>query len=180
MSHLGDITEHQDQFERRVAARRRQPDGAGINGVPYGMSPGNHDQNTAASRTSTTSIFPPSRFLGQPVVRRLSRARKPGDPINRLNKDNYELFSAGGLDFLIIHIEIDWPSYAVTWADKIIKRYPNRRVILSTHAVPEHVERASDLDAVRPRRRHVGRSGLAAADQAELQRVHGDQRPLPG
>ena len=50
----------------------------------------------------------------------------------------------GGLDFLIIHIEIDWPTYAVTWADKIIKRYPNRRVILSTHAFLEHVERAPD------------------------------------
>src|SRR5207253_2399591 len=44
-----------------------------------------------------------------------------------------ELFSVGGLDFLIIHVEHDWPDYAVAWADKIIKRYPNRRVILSTH-----------------------------------------------
>ena len=56
------------------------------------------------------------------------------DPINRQNKNNYELFSVGGLDFLVIHVELDWPDYSVAWADKIIKRYPNRRVILSSHA----------------------------------------------
>ena len=63
-------------------------------------------------------------FLGQDV----------DDPINRQNKNNYELFSVGALDFLVIHIELDWPDYSVAWADKIIKRYPNRRVILSSHA----------------------------------------------
>ena len=54
--------------------------------------------------------------------------------MDRQNKNNYELFSVGGLDFLVIHIELDWPDYSVAWADKIIKANPNRRVILSTHA----------------------------------------------
>ena len=54
--------------------------------------------------------------------------------VQRLNKDNYELFTAGGIDFLIIHLEIDMPTYAVQWADEIIDRYPDRQVILSTHA----------------------------------------------
>ena len=54
--------------------------------------------------------------------------------VQRLNKDNYELFTAGGIDFLIIHLEIDMPTFAVQWADEIIDRYPDRQVILSTHA----------------------------------------------
>ena len=85
----------------------------------------------------------------------------------------------GGLDFLIIHIEIDWPAYAVTWADKIIKRYPNRRVILSTHAFLNTSNARPTATQFSRTDGSVGRSGVAADHQAELQRVHGHQRPLP-
>ena len=102
------------------------------NSFPYGMSPGNHDQYPSGVANFYDQFFPPSRFLGHPWYGGYLGAE--AGETNRLNKDNYELFSVGGLDFLIIHIETDWPAYAVTWADKIIKRYPNRRVILSTHA----------------------------------------------
>ena len=53
---------------------------------------------------------------------------------NRLNKDNYELFDVGGLKFLVIHIEVDMPAYAIAWAQNVIDAYPDRRVIISTHA----------------------------------------------
>src|SRR3954468_3264623 len=76
--------------------------------------------------------FPVTRFLGLPWYGGYLGAE--AGETDRLYKNNYELFSAGGLDFLVIHIELDWPDYAVTWADKIVKRYPNRRVILSSHA----------------------------------------------
>ena len=102
------------------------------NNVPYGMSPGNHDQYPSGVANFYDQFFPPSRFLENSWYGGYLGAE--AGETNRLNKDNYELFSVGGLDFLVIHIETDWPGYAVTWADKIIKRYPNRRVILSTHA----------------------------------------------
>src|SRR5207249_4106762 len=77
--------------------------------------------------------FPVSRFQGFPWYMGYL-GKEADDPVNRQNKNNYEFFSVGGLDFLVIHIELDWPDYSVAWADKIIKRYPNRRVILSSHA----------------------------------------------
>jgi hypothetical protein len=52
--------------------------------------------------------FPVTRFLGLPWYGGYLGA-EASDPINRLNKNNYELFSAGGMDFLVIHIEMDWP-----------------------------------------------------------------------
>ena len=130
-SHLGDIVENQDQFEiewQRADASLTVLD---INGVPYALSPGNHDQNNSGVANFYDQYFPPSRYLGRPWYGGYM-GQEAGD-LNRLNKDNYNLFSVGGLDFLVIQMELDWPDYAVTWADKIIKRYPNRRVILSTH-----------------------------------------------
>ena len=177
-SHLGDITEHQDQF---IVEWQRADTSLSVleaNGLPYGMSPGNHDQYPSGVANFYDQFFPPSRFLGHPWYGGYLGAE--AGETNRLNKDNYELFSVGGLDFLIIHIETDWPAYAVTWADKIIKRYPNRRVILSTHAF-------LNTSNARPTATQFGRSdGPMSAEavwqqliRVELQRVHGHQRPLP-
>ena len=85
-----------------------------------------------------TPFLNPGRFLLEVVGTRRFRVlgwlgEEPGQT-QRLNKDNYELFTAGGIDFLVVHLEIDMPTYAVQWADEIIHRYPDRQVILSTHA----------------------------------------------
>ena len=131
-SHLGDIVEHNDQF---IDEWQRADESFRVleaNDFPFGMSPGNHDQNSAGVAAFFDQFFPPSRFIGESWYGGYL-GRETGE-IDRLNKDNYQLFSASGIDFLIIHIETDWPNYAVDWARKIINRYPNRRVILSTHA----------------------------------------------
>ena len=93
--------------------------------------------------------FPPSRYdlHGNPWYG--GWLGEEAGQIQRLNKDNYELFSAGGIDFLIIHLEIDMPTYAVQWADEIIDRYPDRR--RSQHArVPQHLERTTDVRVTDP------------------------------
>ena len=117
----------------RVAARRHQHDRARREQRPVrrlaGQSRSEQRRRRGASTTSTSRRRGSSAGRGTSAISGRTRI----DPINRLNKNNYELFSVGGLDFLVIHIEMDWPDYAVTWADKIIKKYPNRRVILSTH-----------------------------------------------
>ncbi|PYR69576.1 MAG: hypothetical protein DMF88_05630, partial [Acidobacteria bacterium] len=132
VSHLGDVAEHQDQFPIEYQRADTSMSVLDANGIPYGVSVGNHDQYTSGVANLWDQTFPVTRYLGQPWYIGYMGA-EPDDSQNRLNKDNYELFSVGGLDFLIIHVEHDWPDYAVAWADKIIKRYPNRRVILSTH-----------------------------------------------
>jgi hypothetical protein len=51
----------------------------------------------------------------------------------RNNKNSYQLFSMGGLDFLIIHLEWQPPDDILDWANNVVASYPDRRAILTTH-----------------------------------------------
>ncbi len=136
VSQLGDITENFDtvrqEFDRADAAM----DTLDNAGIPNNLAPGNHDMSNPGAVTSDLwdEYFPPERY-NLPVNPWYGGwLGEEAGQVQRLNKDNYELFTAGGIDFLIIHLEIDMPTYAVQWADEIIDRYPDRQVILSTHA----------------------------------------------
>ncbi len=164
-SHLGDIVEHNDTAPiewQRADESFRVLEAA--DGFPFGMSPGNHDQDSAGVAALFDQTFPPSRFLGQPWYGGYLGAEPDEAANNRLNKDNYQLFSASGIDFLIIHIETDWPNYAVDWARKIINRYPNRRVILSTHAF-------LNTSSARPTGLNFGRAGGTSAENVWQQLI---------
>lgn len=131
VTHLGDIVQNIDSVKQewdRADTSLKVLDDAGIQ---YNVSPGNHDISAAGVANFYDQYFPVSRFLPQPSFAGWL-GKEPGET-NRENKDNYELFSVGSLDFLVVHLEMDLPDYAVAWADKILKRYPNRRAILSTH-----------------------------------------------
>ena len=128
VSHLGDIVDnHQLEVQWQRADASIAP--LDVHKVPYGLAPGERDQSAGGVATFYDKYFPLSRFIGNEWFGGYLGA-EPTDFLNRLNKDSYQLFSSGGIDFLVIHIEHDWPGYAVTWADRIIKRHPNRRVIL--------------------------------------------------
>ena len=60
------------------------------------------------------------------------------------NDNNYQLFSGGGLDFVIVHLVYCPPADAVAWADSIFKQYPDRIGIMTTHAyLNEAAQRAT-------------------------------------
>ena len=60
------------------------------------------------------------------------------------NDNNYQLFSGGGMDFVIVHLTFCPPAAAVTWADSVFKAYPDRVGIMTTHGVSERVGAAHD------------------------------------
>ena len=157
VSQLGDVAEHFDaeiEYQRADSAM----DILDNAGIPNNLAPGNHDMSSGAVTSALfDQYFPPSRYdLPQNPWYGGWLGEEAGQ-VQRLNKDNYELFTAGGIDFLIIHLEIDMPTYAVQWADEIINRYPDRQVILSTHAFV-------NTSNVRPTSRVTTRTdGLSAA-----------------
>ncbi len=104
-------------------------------GPPYSVVPGNHDMTAAGAATFYDANFPPSRQSSQPTYGGYLGDPTDGipDPVNRKNKDSYHLFSAGGIDFLVISLEVDLPVYAVNWAQDVIDAHPDRHVILVTH-----------------------------------------------
>ncbi|MBN1422345.1 MAG: DNRLRE domain-containing protein [Planctomycetes bacterium] len=90
------------------------------NVVPYGLGVGNHDQPTE----NYNLIFPYTRYEDE-----LWYGGHYGDA----NDDSFQIFSAGGMDFIAVHLQF-WPSAAeIDWANGILAAYPDRKAIITTH-----------------------------------------------
>ena len=44
------------------------------------------------------------------------------------------MFEVGSLKFLMVSLEVGMPQYSVDWAEDLVQAYPDRRVIITTHA----------------------------------------------
>lgn len=139
VSHMGDLVQNGDnggddtEWRNATAAMgllENPVNAARAYGVPWGAAPGNHDQSPNGDADGTTTFynqyFPYTRYLGRDYW---------GGHYGTNNDNNYQLFSASGLDFIILHIEYDTtPNPAVLdWADALLKAYPNRRAIVTSH-----------------------------------------------
>jgi Calcineurin-like phosphoesterase len=124
--HLGDITNHDTATEYTVASQAHTTlDNASL---PYSMTIGNHDIFPSAEAYKRVSLygqyFGQQRFAGKPWY---------GGNFQPNNETNFTLFEVGTLKFMVVSLEFAPRKDAVTWADQLIKRYPDRRVIVATH-----------------------------------------------
>jgi hypothetical protein len=124
---LGDITDRNTEPEWRHAREAiSELDGQ----VPYALVPGNHDYtphgNSASGKTGLNKYLPASKFKDWPTF---GGVMKEGDITN-----SYHLFSAGGVDWIILALEWAPGNETVKWANAILDKYPQRRAILVTHA----------------------------------------------
>ena len=98
--------------------------------VPYAFVPGNHDYGSTGVASDRTTLlnnyFPVAEYSSWPTF--------GGTMTANSMEDSYHLFSAGGVDWLILALEWGPRSNAVAWANQIVSAYPNRKVILITHA----------------------------------------------
>ena len=156
VSQLGDLVEHIDQDDlewQRTSSRLAMLDSGG---VKNGNAPGNHDISSSGVGTKLRPVLPASAGTRAFPWYGGHLGGDPQDPINRQNKDNYQLFTASGIDFIIIHLEYDIPDYALEWAARILEQYPDRQAILSTHAFlntvcrPAHARRSPGRTGTRP------------------------------
>jgi len=99
-------------------------------GIPYGVTVGNHDQSPNGDANGTTTFY--NQYFGE--------ARFSGRPYYRghygTNNDNwYNFFSAGGMDFIVISFEYDTtPDQPILdWADQLLTTYADRRAIVLSH-----------------------------------------------
>ncbi|WP_019136384.1 PKD domain-containing protein [Cellulomonas massiliensis] len=111
-------------------------------GVPSTAAVGNHDMDLSdGSLEAYQQHFPVSRYAGAawtPATARyggyLGDGRLGADPVDRQNADSYALFSAGGMDFLVLTLEYAPSDDAVAWARRVLAAHPDRRAILVTHS----------------------------------------------
>ena len=105
-------------------------------GIPFGICVGNHDQTPIGSAAGTTiyynQYFGSSHFAGRNYY---------GGHYGSNNDNHYQLFSASGIDFLVISLEFDQsatfddPGGALDWAEVLVQNNPTRKVIVMTHWV---------------------------------------------
>jgi hypothetical protein len=128
VSHVGDIVDikvpEQWEFARRMMDQ--------LHGrVPYGISVGNHDVKPDGDSSMFQEYFPASRFKECPWYGGCYAGSAPG--ISGNNANSYQRFSAGGMDFVILHLECNAPDDVLQWADGILTENTSRRAIVTTH-----------------------------------------------
>ncbi len=107
-------------------------------GIPYSMNVGNHDQYPNGDDDTGTTIYFNTFFGVNPstLVNHFSgKSYYGGTSEPTLADNNYTLFSASGLDFIVISMEYSATPDQVDldWADNLLKAYPNRRAIMVSH-----------------------------------------------
>jgi len=104
-------------------------------GIPYGVAPGNHDQDPSGDPDGSTELF--NQYFG---VDRFEERAYYGGNFDENNDDHWGTFSVGALDFLVIDIEYDQGGEDVEvllWADELIGDHPDHRVIVNAHHLIE-------------------------------------------
>jgi hypothetical protein len=133
---LGDITEHGDAQPAEWTKAKNGYYSLESTNIPYGLAVGNHDQAPLGGHilTATTNqyntYFGVSHFTGKPYY---------GGHYGSKNNSHYDLFSAGGKDFIVVYIEYDEmkedTSSMNTWAYNLLGTYASRKAIVVTHSM---------------------------------------------
>ncbi|MCB9333943.1 MAG: DNRLRE domain-containing protein, partial [Lewinellaceae bacterium] len=105
--------------------------------IPYGVCAGNHDQSPIGDPNGTTTRFNEAfgfnHFMGRPYY---------GGHYGIDNNDNhFQIFSASGIDFMVISFEYDQSSNfnaangPLDWAEDLVADSSHRKVIVMSHHV---------------------------------------------
>lgn len=145
VAHLGDLVQNADNGGN--ATEWNVADGAfkilDNANIPYGVVPGNHDEGStgaddgdAAFTVLYNTYFGTSRFAGRSYY---------GGHYGTNNNNHYDLFSAGGMNFVAIYFAYDYNSAGtglntdftsiVAWANGVLQQYSDRHAILVSHYI---------------------------------------------
>ena len=131
VAHEGDIVEHATnavEWDRADDAMSLLEDPVTTSlpyGIPYGVLRGNHDQESTYNYYN--QYFGVSRFSG--------RSYYGGSFNGTDNNNNYALFSASGMDFIVINLEYNPSANVRNWANALLGTYSNRRAIIVSHYI---------------------------------------------
>ncbi|MES2594544.1 MAG: Ig-like domain-containing protein [Verrucomicrobiota bacterium] len=96
-------------------------------GIPWGGAPGNHDVQSGGN-VKWNQYFGTSRWSGRPYFQ---------GNYGTNNDNNYQFFSASGLDFMVVNLVYNantaGTQAVMDWADALLKAHPNRRAIVTSH-----------------------------------------------
>jgi len=134
VAHLGDVTDTDTELEWMRADEAmsimESPLITGLaDGIPYVMNIGNHDGSSGFNQH-----FGVSRFSGRGYY---------GGHHGSNNDNSYILFSAAGLDFILVSLAYNPLSEVLTWAHGVLAANPDRLGIVVSHTIMNHGLQAS-------------------------------------
>jgi hypothetical protein len=98
-------------------------------GIPYGCSVGNHDQDPNGDEDGTTKFF--NQNFG---TAHFSGKSYYGGHYSTNNDSFFDLFSVSGLDFIVFSYEFGrYGSGVLDWTENVLATNQNRRIIVMTH-----------------------------------------------
>ncbi|MFE6286275.1 metallophosphoesterase [Streptomyces sp. NPDC057877] len=144
VAHTGDIIENNIRKPADEAAQRqavgemevssRQQQILDDAGVPNGVIAGNHD-NQSGTETGPDALY--NQYYGPDRYQALSKGwehAEYGGPWRAGdNQNHYDLFSAGGVDFVVVGLSYGVTREEAEWADSVFRRFPDRNGILLSH-----------------------------------------------
>lgn len=106
-----------------------------LDGIPYGIAVGNHDQGPSYGDPSKTQLY--NQYFG---ISRFAGRQYYGGHLGNDNDNSYQLFSVGDLKFINISIEFDVSDRPATfaWIDSLLQAYSDRLAIISAHEILHH------------------------------------------
>jgi calcineurin-like phosphoesterase family protein len=123
--HEGDMTNDNTEAQwKLVDEAMRALDQANI---PWSPMPGNHDgiKKGVIDSRLYNQYFGVDRFAGRPWY---------GGHYDDTNDSTFWLFSAGGMDFMVLSLAFGTPDEQLAWANQVAAAHPDRRIIFATHA----------------------------------------------
>jgi hypothetical protein len=142
VAQLGDITQNGDLKSgspnttewlnaTNAMYRVENPSRTGLSqGIPYGVAVGNHDEEPIGDSTGTTTFY--NQYFG---ISHFTGKGYYAGYYGTTNNNHFDFFSAGGMDFIVVHFEYDETLNPgiLAWGDAVLQTNANRRAILITH-----------------------------------------------
>jgi hypothetical protein len=122
VTHLGDIVNTADIAEQWINADAAI-DLLDTADIPYSVGPGNHDMGT-------DSLY--EDYFGIP---RFSGKSWYGGHYGSDNYNNYSLFNAGDIGFILINLQYKPTTEILDWADNLLKAHGDRWGIVQSHSI---------------------------------------------
>jgi hypothetical protein len=135
VSHYGDVVNNGDQLDEWSNGDFAMSI-LDATGVPQGVTAGNHDITPTGFAgepyipTFFASYFGPQRYAGRDWYRGASPSAM----------SSYQVFTAGAVEFLTLHVECDAALRELEWAQGVLDRHRDKPVLMTTHRYLQDAE----------------------------------------
>lgn len=143
VSHVGDIVDINNHAQWQLAKACLDE----LHGViPYGLTVGNHDMESNGDASLYQRYFPAERFRGFSWYGGCYEPDRVNQAVSGNNVNSFQLFSAGGLEFVHLNLECNAPDDVVKWADEVLSSHSHRRALITTHMDLGPLEKPADAE----------------------------------